>query len=337
MTTISTIIPSYNREGLIAETLRSVLSQSRPPLEIIVVDDGSTDGSVDVIQSFGKDVRLIRQENRGAGAARNRGLQEATGDYVHFMDSDDLSSLNTYECQLHALESTGADVAYGPWIKTQLEDDSCVTQPVVIQQQPLPEQPGLSDWVARGWVTVFQPCLFRRDLIDSLGGYREDLKPTEDSELLFRIGKSGARLVHTPETLVVYRVHPEGQVSVANESDRTRDWLKYLSVIQGHIAEDPEIRELTRRSFEFQILDATTYIASKSDSACEPEILSRVPWSTRVAHSVAKPGRRVLSKLRRKRYGDNYMPALGVERVNENHKRLIHELGYRHRGFYSLP
>ncbi len=336
MTRISTIIPSYNREHLIGETLRSILSQTSPPNEVIVVDDGSTDGSVDVVKSFGSAVRLVCQRNQGAGAARNRGLQEATGDYVHFMDSDDLSSLNTYECQLDALRLTQSDVAYGPWVKTRLERDICQTQPVVIQQRPLPEYPGMKDWVLRGWVTVFQPCLFRRELIQSLGGYREDLKPTEDSELLFRIGKSGAKLVHTPETLLIYRVHPEGQVSIVNESDRDRDWLKFLAVMNGHFSGDSTVDRITRRGFGFRKLDATTHTTTQTAPALRAELLANIPQRIKLAHSVASPARRVLSRLRRRAYGDNYMRALGVMPVNESHKNLIQELGYTHCGFYNL-
>lgn len=333
---ISTIIPCFNREHLIGETLRSILSQSVPPAEVIVVDDGSSDGTTDVVRSFGDDIRLICQSNHGAGAARNRGLQEATGDFIHFMDSDDLSSLNTYQTQLDALRMTGADVAYGPWIKTRFEPEGCWTQPVAIQQLPLPDQPGMQDWVLRGWVTVFQPCLFRRELVHSLGGYRVDLKPTEDSELLFRIGRAKAKLVHTPETLVIYRVHPEGQVSIANESERERDWLNFLTVMNGHLKNDPGIDRTTRWQFDFRKLDAMSHAAPGIVPALRAELMADIPRTTRIAHRLSSPMRRILSKLRRRAYGDNYVQALGVRPVNDFHKGLMDKLGYSHRGFYNL-
>ena len=86
MPTLSVIIPNYNRAGLIGETLDNVFAQTRPPDEVIVVDDGSTDASVAVIERYGSRVRLIRQANAGPGAARNRGLAEARGDLIQFMD-----------------------------------------------------------------------------------------------------------------------------------------------------------------------------------------------------------------------------------------------------------
>jgi glycosyltransferase involved in cell wall biosynthesis len=87
---ISVVIPLYNKAQHIAETLGSVLAQSMKPREIIVIDDGSTDDGADVVRRFeGAGVRLISQSNQGVSAARNRGLEEATGDYVAFIDADD--------------------------------------------------------------------------------------------------------------------------------------------------------------------------------------------------------------------------------------------------------
>ncbi len=332
---ISTIIPVFNREKLIGETLRTVMEQSHPADEVIVVDDGSTDGTIDVVKSVDAGIRVIRQENQGAGASRNRGLQEASGDFVHFMDSDDLSSLNTYECQMDALATTGADVAYGPWVKTRFEKDKCFTQPVVIQQRPLYALPSVHEWVLRGWVTVFQPCLFRRDLINQLGGYRVDLKPSEDSELLFRIGKSGARFVHTPETLVVYRVHPEGQVSIANSHDRERDWLKFLGVLDEQISGDGLISQKTQHLFDSRKLEAIRKSHRDSSAELRQELLSHISTLQRLTHRLTTPTRRIAGKLRRMAYGDNYMKAFGLGRVDDSHKRLIQDLGYTHSGFYN--
>ena len=85
---ISVVVPVYNRENLVREALASVVSQSRPPAEIIVVDDGSTDGSAAAAAALA--TRVIRQENLGSAAARNRGIEEATQPWIAFLDSDDL-------------------------------------------------------------------------------------------------------------------------------------------------------------------------------------------------------------------------------------------------------
>src|SRR5271170_8041344 len=86
----SAIIPTYNRRELLQRTLQSVLSQDQVEPEIIVVDDGSTDGTMEMLGTFAPRVQTLRQTNRGPGAARNLGMTHASGDYIAFLDSDDL-------------------------------------------------------------------------------------------------------------------------------------------------------------------------------------------------------------------------------------------------------
>jgi glycosyltransferase involved in cell wall biosynthesis len=334
MSRITTVIPAYNREHLIGETLRSVLSQTRAANEIIVVDDGSTDGTAEAVKQFGKDVRLIRQLNQGAGAARNRGLAEATGEFIHFMDSDDLSSLNTYECQLDAIRKSGADVAYGPWVKTRFENENCTTQPVVLQQKPLPSCVPLNEWVLRGWVTVFQPCLFRRSILEKAGSYREDLKPSEDTEYLYRIGSVGAKLIHTPDTLVVYRVHPEGQISSVNTHARQSDWLRLLSVLESHCRQDKSVTPYTRRLFDIRKIASLRAIGNNSDQTLTNELWSTVSLSSLVLYRLTYAFRRLSARMRRLRFGDNYIKPFGVSAIAAEHKRAMLELGFHHVGYF---
>ena len=106
--TASVVVPTYNRAEWIGATLRSVLSQSSQPHEIIVVDDGSADGTETVVGAFGARVRYVRQENAGVSAARNHGARLATGEYLAFADSDDLWHPRKLEVQLTALQTSGA-------------------------------------------------------------------------------------------------------------------------------------------------------------------------------------------------------------------------------------
>ena len=99
MSGISVIIPAYNHEELLPQTLESLLRQTFPAEEIIVVDDGSTDRTADVAESFGEPIRVIRQENSGPAAARNRGFHESQGEFIHFFDSDDLACLISMKCK----------------------------------------------------------------------------------------------------------------------------------------------------------------------------------------------------------------------------------------------
>lgn len=102
---VSVIIPTYNRAGLVVEAIESVLRQTTPPREIIVVDDGSTDDTSDVLASFGNRIVAVRQENQGVGTARNLGMAMARGKYIAFLDSDDLWLNFKLELQVAIMEN----------------------------------------------------------------------------------------------------------------------------------------------------------------------------------------------------------------------------------------
>ena len=108
MSTVSVVVPTYNRAELLRQTLQSILAQTILPLEVIVVDDGSTDHTAEMCAGFGESIRYFRQENQGLSAARNAGIQRARGEWIAFCDSDDLWRPRKLEVQLAAVDSTGA-------------------------------------------------------------------------------------------------------------------------------------------------------------------------------------------------------------------------------------
>lgn len=112
MLRISVVIPTYNRASQIPAAVRCVLEQSLPPYEVIVVDDGSTDTTADALAPFMERIRYIRTTNGGASAARNRGVLEAQGDWIAFLDSDDTWSPSKLQRQLECIERTGAKVCF---------------------------------------------------------------------------------------------------------------------------------------------------------------------------------------------------------------------------------
>src|SRR6266850_864483 len=113
---VSILIPVYNAEAFVAEAIQSALDQTWPAKEIIAVDDGSTDRSAEVLKSFAPRIRTIEQENRGASAARNRALSEAQGEFIQFLDADDLLAPDKIEIQINRLsEEDPHCVAFGAW------------------------------------------------------------------------------------------------------------------------------------------------------------------------------------------------------------------------------
>jgi len=124
---ITVIIPVFNTEKYLAQAIGSVLSQTLKPTEIIVVDDGSTDKSAEVARQFEPLVRIINQENKGAGAARNAGILEASGDFLAFLDADDFWTKDKLEIQLSYLENNPkTDMVFGyveQFISPELPDE----------------------------------------------------------------------------------------------------------------------------------------------------------------------------------------------------------------------
>lgn len=102
--TITTIIPVHNGEGFLAEAIHSVLDQTLPPNEVVVVDDGSNDASAAIARAFGSPVAVLSQSNLGPAMARNLGIAQASSDLLAFLDADDLWMPDKLACQFHALE-----------------------------------------------------------------------------------------------------------------------------------------------------------------------------------------------------------------------------------------
>ena len=327
MPTLSVIIPNYNRADLIGETLDNVLAQTRAPDEVIVVDDGSTDNSVAIIERYGKRVTLIRQANAGPGAARNRGLAAARGELIQFMDSDDLWSLNKLAAQERALIESDAGFAYSPWLQARLEGGRARHADPVIQQHPLPPSRSELAWYLRGWVIVFQCCLFRRSLLDAAGRYREDLMPSEDSELLFRILKRGARPVHVPEALVLYRLHGGEQISRGGmaRQRRAKDWARYVGVVADQLGDVAGLSDADRRHWRWCQFEAARGLR---EAGIEPDAEIALGLRSRIGLRGNRLAQRLRAGLARRTGGSSFGEAYGPGPVDAHQVELLRAIGY---------
>jgi glycosyltransferase involved in cell wall biosynthesis len=120
---ISVVIPAYNAEKYIGQCIEGILHQTHKDLEIIVVDDGSTDRTAEIATAY-SEVKLISQTNQGQSVARNVGAAAATGDYIHFMDADDLVNIDYYALMAGAAELTDADMAFGGVVHEAIPSES---------------------------------------------------------------------------------------------------------------------------------------------------------------------------------------------------------------------
>ena len=239
---ISVIIPAYNRAHLIGETLRSLLNQTLPAVEIIVVDDGSTDCTAKVAREAfsewegGKvkggrlpELKLLFQENKGPAAARNTGFLASKGEFIHFFDSDDLAAPNKQEVQLNMLKKTGADIAVGPWIQGHFMGDQFLASNHVLQQHGLPKG-DLIRALLSDWSVVPHSCLFRRSIVEKVSGFPEDLFGAEDQMMFLNCLLAGAGVVHTPGTIEFYRLGDGGKITENKEwaQRHLQEWARFL-------------------------------------------------------------------------------------------------------------
>lgn len=208
--TVSVIVPAYNAKATIAAAIQSVLDQTYPAHEIIVVDDGSTDGTGDVVrQTFGDRVTLITQANSGVAEARNRGMAAASGEFVQFLDSDDMLAPDKLRRSVDACLSTGCDVSYSQAVF--VEADGVTPHP--IQFPTLPSGDVLLAWLtgtmANGSFGVASSMFVRRETLMATGAFEKACTPCEDWDMWIRLATT-AQFAALNAPLVIYRVSPSG-------------------------------------------------------------------------------------------------------------------------------
>jgi len=226
---ISVIIPYFNAKEWIAETLESVLKQDIKDLEIIVVDDGSTDGAGSFISKFPL-VRYIRTENRGPSKARNLGIELAKGEFIQFLDADDLLANGKLKTQLTALKNTEADIAYGDWQKLIKESKTKYIKGEIVKRQMQNPQIEL-------FVDFWAPAavyLFSRSIVKKVGGFRENLPVIQDARFVLDCALEGASFVYCQGLMGYYRVHNVGSVSTKDERGFLRDCLVNVQEIEEY-------------------------------------------------------------------------------------------------------
>ena len=214
--TFSVVVAAYNAARTLPATIRSVLAQTRPDFEILVVDDGSTDSTERAVAGIRDDrIIYIRQENRGPAAARNAGIQRASGELVSVLDSDDLwlpTYLETMDLTLRAVPDAG--FAYtDAW---RLDDVMRrIHRRTIMAQQRPPRRPPddpellLATLLERNFVYI--SATVRRSVLDAVGGFKTFTR-AENYELWLRIAASGTRFANAGEVLAVYRDRPGSRI-----------------------------------------------------------------------------------------------------------------------------
>src|SRR5262245_386019 len=191
----SVVIPAYNAARWLAAAVESCLTQSFQALEIIVVDDGSSDATKSLVAQWDAPVRVVRMDHRGSSAARNVGTALARGEFVQYLDADDYLLPDKIARQIACLESSGAEVVYGDWrYRFEFPGGWHLLSPIVRPgqlQDPLPA-------CIRNWWAGLGAFLFRRQVVMRAGGWDEDIDVLDDRDLCLRLAAGGARFVYQP-------------------------------------------------------------------------------------------------------------------------------------------
>ncbi|MDF1824405.1 MAG: glycosyltransferase [Verrucomicrobiales bacterium] len=210
---VSIIIPCYNAESYVAQAIQSALSQTHAACEVIVIDDGSTDGSLELIESFGCRIRWDSGPNRGGCAARNRGLAMANGDWIQFLDADDWLGVGKIEAQIRALAEndlgTVANCAWRYFEGNRMREQSAQ---VFWKNYPNASELLVDMWLGGGF---FNPAcwLVSRQLIDEVGLWNEALAADQDGEFFGRVLLKARNVVFCGEVEAYYRTPQEHNVS----------------------------------------------------------------------------------------------------------------------------
>lgn len=218
----SVIVPTFNRAELLKTTVRSILSQHYGDFELVVIDDGSQDDSLEYLGTLGAKARILRQSNRGPGSARNRGAEIATGDYLAFLDSDDVWFPWTLDVYREAIDSSGrpAFLAGKPHV---FSDEKSL---VHVKSELLTTEK-FQDYLASGdewrWWGV-SSFVIRKDVFLSVGGFMEDRLNGEDADLALRLGVAPGFVQITAPATFAYREHA---TNVKNDLGRTLAGIQY--------------------------------------------------------------------------------------------------------------
>lgn len=199
---LSVVIPVYNGETYIRAAVESVIRQGDVSLEIIVVNDGSTDATQDVLASFGERVQVIQQENYGPSAARNVGIRQACGDYIGLLDADDLWPDGRTRMMLPYLSRTEVDFVRGKtiFVEEGQEGERVLGEPVFME-------------------ALVGAGLYTRHVFDIAGWFDEDMRCGEDIDWHLRLLEAGCKEHRLEDTTLIYRRHDQNMT-------RSEDVLK---------------------------------------------------------------------------------------------------------------
>jgi glycosyltransferase involved in cell wall biosynthesis len=214
MARVSVVMAVYNAAKYLRESVDSILSQTFRDLELIVVNDASTDASAEILQAFDDPrIRVITHAtNQGAAASRNDALAAARGDFVAIMDADDISAPSRLEVQVSFLDSHPDVALVGCAVYDNIDD-----QGSTLHTSHLPEDnDAIQRTLVERWCFLHPSIMFRKEVYEQVGGYRNEFEPAEDHDFILRV-LDRHKAHNLPVKLVRYRINPKGLSVVGHD------------------------------------------------------------------------------------------------------------------------
>ena len=220
---VSVVIPCYNAAKFLEKTVNSVFSQTYSDYELILIDDGSTDNTAEIINSYGDRVRAKFTPNRGASSARNLGTSLATGNFIQYLDADDILLPNALAKRITALEQTDTDISYSNWQKLEenLSGDFELGELITRKIEDINEDPEIA--IFTDFWGPPASLMYRKAIVDKIGGWNESLPIIQDARFLLDASLFGAKFVHVAEIDSYYRVHKKNSLSKRSRTAFAQD------------------------------------------------------------------------------------------------------------------
>jgi glycosyltransferase involved in cell wall biosynthesis len=249
---VSIIIPTHNRADLMIQAVNSALNQTYPSIEVILVDDGSTDSTPATALNFGSRIRYIRQENAGVSTARNHGFVQSQGEYVCFLDDDDVYFADKIALQVSLLKRHhDAPAANGNYFYMD-QDGTLLSHNSMLPVQDTFRNLLLSDFI---WMSA---PLIRRDALMKTGVFNPAFSLGADIDLWLRLSQLGD-FVCVQKPIGAYRIHPGSMVTKAALAEH--DCIRILHSAYTHLSSSPEDQLLKKRSeAQWRIWLGTNYL-----------------------------------------------------------------------------
>jgi glycosyltransferase involved in cell wall biosynthesis len=233
---VSVIIPLYNAENYIKDTIGSVLNQTYPNIEIIVIDDHSTDQSYQLVETFQSNkIRLVKNPKKGACSARNYGFELSKGDFIQYLDADDILQENKIETQVKLIHNNTTIVASCGWNFFEDEYHHLNIKPQKINQSYSSPLNWLIDSYYGNEMGIISIWLTPRNLIEKAGGWNEDLLINQDGEFFCRVLLIASEISFCKNTMTYYRINPISITQKTRTTEILTSQLYAYQLCQQHL------------------------------------------------------------------------------------------------------